>query len=237
MQIDVISPFPFSALPRIWRWIEPFRAKVSDDFGPQNLADFVSFAGLKWDRQKTWAIRVDGELGGLITFEKLSPWLGTAHWIFKPEFQGRGIAVQASRLALAGMFAEGVGKLAVYPLAGNKAMGSLLVSLGFQREGTLIAQTLCNGKPTDMWVYGLSKSQFEKDKANALGSSSTSTTRSGIVDPRVDLQWQTEDHHQHHHADVLARDAAATAKADGVLPAADGQPGGGLRTDPAGGAR
>jgi hypothetical protein len=42
-------------------------------------------------RQKTWAVYGDGELGGLITFERLSPWLGTAYCLFQPDFQGKGI--------------------------------------------------------------------------------------------------------------------------------------------------
>ena len=195
MDVAVTSPFPFEALPRIWRWIETFKHKVSDDFGPQTLQDFVSFAAAKWDQQKTWAVYVDGELGGLITFERLSPWLGTAHWIFKPDFQGKGIAVRASRVAIAEMFAEGIGKLAVYPLAGNYAMGALLCSLGFEREGTLISHTLCGGKPTDMWGYGLTKSQFE-GKQNAVSSSTTpSVDRRGSLDSGLALVGQAEDQH------------------------------------------
>lgn len=161
MDVAVRSPFPFEALPRIWRWIEPFRAKVSDDFSPQTLDAFVAAMAAKWDQQKSWAVSVDGELGGLMTFERLSPWLGTAHCVFKPDFQGRGVAVKACRAVLAEIFAEGIGKLAFYPLAGNLALGSLLIQLGAKREGKIEAYTLCGGKPMDAWMYGLSKEGFE----------------------------------------------------------------------------
>lgn len=179
MDIAVTSPFPFEALPRIWSWIAGFREKISDDFSPQSLEDFVSAMAAKWDRQKSWAVSADGELGGLITFERLTPWLGTAHLILKPDFQGRGIAVKACRLAVAEMFAEGIGKLAFYPLAGNLAIGSLLIHLGSTREGKLIGHTLSGGKPADMWVYGLSKENFERAATNS------SSHRGGVVDHRI----------------------------------------------------
>jgi hypothetical protein len=113
----------------------------------------------KWDRTKTWAVYGDGELGGLITFEQLSPWLGTAHCLFKPSFQGKGIAPDACRVALTEMFTL-VGKLEFYVNSGNKAIGSMLVNLGAKREGLLEKHTLCGGKPTDLIIYGLPKDRF-----------------------------------------------------------------------------
>jgi RimJ/RimL family protein N-acetyltransferase len=173
VEVEVRKPFPFEALPRIWRWIEPFRSKVSDDFAPQTLQDFLSSMAAKWDHQASWAVCVEGEIGGLITFERLTPWLGTAHLVLKPDFQGRGIAVKACRTAVAEMFADGVGKLAFYPLAGNLAIGSLLINIGAKREGRLAAHTLCGGKPTDVLLYGLTKGDFEN---------ASSGNRAGNVD-------------------------------------------------------
>ena len=162
MNIELTTPFPFESLPRVWRWIEPFRAKVADDFSPRDEHQFIAHMVEKWEGQKTWAIYRDSELGGLITFEKLSPWLGTAHLLLKPDFQGKGISLPVCKQAIAAMFEEGVGKLEFYPLAGNLAVGSLIVNLGAQREGRLRAHTVCDGKPTDVCVYGLLKEEFEK---------------------------------------------------------------------------
>ena len=159
MEISVQSPFPPECLPRVWRWIEGFRHKVADDFSPKTLGEFVDLMTGK--DQRTWAIYADGELGGLVTFERLSPWAGTAHVLLKPDFQGRGIALKACREAVAAMFALGVGKLEFSVIARNLAIGSLLANLGASREGTLKERTLVQGKPTDVWLYGLTKKEFE----------------------------------------------------------------------------
>jgi RimJ/RimL family protein N-acetyltransferase len=131
--------------------------------------------------QKTWAVYADGELGGMISFQRISPWLGTAHCLFKSDFQalsrrssGRrrpSIARAACKLAVAEMFATGIGKLEFYPLAAadgaGGAIGSLVTSLGAKREGTLRGHTLQHGKPIDINMYGLTKTEFEKVTNNA----------------------------------------------------------------------
>ena len=195
MEIRLIAPFPFEALPRVWGWMAEFRGQVADDFAPQTLGQFMAFMRDGWSRQKTWAIYGDDELGGLITFERLSPWLGTAHITLKRVFQGKGIAVPVCREAVAAMFEQGIGKLSFYPLSGNLAIGSLLVGLGAKREGKLEAQTLCHGRPANITVYGLTRPSFE-EKQNA---NSTHTGNSGdrSLDPGLGSVGHTEDQHRH----------------------------------------
>ncbi len=199
MEIRLESPFPFEALPRVWRWIETFRGKVADDFSPSTEDEFVSQMCSKWfriscaDSHKSWAVYADDELGGLITFERLSPWLGPAHLVLKPDFQGKGIAVKACRVAVGEMFEQGIGKLAFYPLAGNVAIGSLIVNLGGRREGKLEAHTICGGKPTDIWVYGLKKEEFEN--ARSTTAVYPGHHRGGLVDRRVVSVGKAQDQH------------------------------------------
>jgi RimJ/RimL family protein N-acetyltransferase len=162
VDLSVSSPFPFEALPRVWGWIANFRDRISDDFSPQTQGEFVEFMAAAWPRYRTWAIRADGELGGLISFERVNPWVGTAHLMLKPDFQGKGFAMKAARVSVAEMFTFGIGKLSLYAVEGNLALGSLLVNLGAKREGCLKGQTLRRGKQVDVWVYGLSKTQFEE---------------------------------------------------------------------------
>lgn len=223
MNIDVTSPFPFEALPRVWKWIEPFRSKVSDDFAPQSLPSFIEYMSLKWERQKTWAVYGDGELGGLIVFEQLNPWLGTASIVLKPDFQGQGIAVKACRIAVAEMFEQpGIGKVDFYLLAGNYAIGSLLITLGAKREGTLESHTLRNGKPTDLWVYGLTKASFEVKQhgiSNGPVRADREREHEGGHQPEREHGNDSRQHigHVEHGRNVDARNAADDADAPGVL--------------------
>lgn len=214
MNVEIKSPFPIECAPRLWSWIQPFKDRVSDDFGPQTLGEFVPQFMSKCAGQTTWGVYGDGELAGLITFERLNPWIGTAHIILKPSFHGKGLALRASEMAIAAMFETGIGKLCFYPMArGNTAMGSMLVSMGARREGLLRAQTLCDGAPQDIVVYGLMKEEF---KNNALRSSSASALGSGSIDIRVDSGQQKTDSDQHHNADVIAGNEGAARSAAGV---------------------
>jgi RimJ/RimL family protein N-acetyltransferase len=232
MTIDVTSPFPFEALPRVWKWIEPFRSKVSDDFAPQSLTAFIQYMSLKWERQKTWAVYGDGELGGLIVFERINPWLGTASIVLKPDFQGQGIAVKACRIAVAQMFEQvGIGKVDFYLLAGNYAIGSLLITLGAKREGTLESHTLRNGKPTDLWVYGLTKASFEvKQNGISIGHLRTHNADQHVGrDQPVD---RNDQRHVEQHPHPIAGVAAAHGATVGVLVAVDERPDRGAGTHP-----
>ena len=222
MEISVTNPFPFEAMPRVYRWIEGFKNKVNDDFGPKTLGEFMETMAAKWETHASWAVSVDGELGGLITFERLSPWVGTAHFVFKPDFQGRGVASKACRIAIAEMFEMGIGKLSFYPLGGNLAIGSLLCNLGAKREGTLTGQTLVDGKPTDILIYGLLKENFN-------GILNTFVDRSGIVASGVVVLGSTEDNDNAKldHADVHANgDGSQRPATDPIQPVAE-RPGSG----------
>lgn len=164
MQVELVHPFPFEALPRVWQWIESFREQVGDDFAPRSEKQFIDTMWAKWPRLKTWGILGDGELGGLILFEKLSPWLGTAHIVLKKVFQGKGVAVKACRWAVGQMFQEDpeLGKLQFDVLTRNVAVGSLLINLGATREGTLVNHSLREGQPIDVYLYGLTRVRFEE---------------------------------------------------------------------------
>src|SRR5215831_18898650 len=237
MRVDIASPFPTESLPRVWHWLSAIR---SDDFGPKTITEFVDAMLDAIEHQSTWAIFGDGELGGMITFQKLTNWVGTAHIMLKPEFQGQRVAPVALRMAFAEMFEQGVGKLVFYPLASESgidgrsrglAVGSVLINLGAQREGTLRAQTLVDGKPTAINIYGLLREEFE----NALGTYRSGRDRRDNLDHRRSTGRPAEDVHQHVNPDLVAGDVPATGPLVGIQPEPDGQPGAGDRADPGGG--
>jgi RimJ/RimL family protein N-acetyltransferase len=231
MKIEVISPFPVESLPRVWAWTENFRARISDDFGPQTLEEFIDAMLMNEGQQKTWAVYADGELGGMITYQRLTPWLGTAHCVFKPEFQGRlpgsrlepriaaeprrRIAVDACTSAVREMFEQGIGKLVFYPLAGNIGLGAMLQRMGAKCEGQLRAHTLCGGQPKAMKVYGLLKQEFEHASSNR-----SSSNRRGSLDTRELPVGPAEDQHLNDHPDV----GTGPAGTDGPAPAVQLEP-------------
>ncbi len=150
MDIRVVSPFPAAAVPRVWTWIQEFRGRVSDDFGAKSLADFVEC----WEarEQQTWAVYRGDEIGGVITFERLSPIAGTAHCVFKKSFWGRKTTLPATSEVARQIFAQGVEKLVFCVFEDNHAIRSLLRDLGAKQEGVLRKQTIRNGQRTDVIV-------------------------------------------------------------------------------------
>jgi len=212
MEIEVISPFPTESLPRVWAWSERFRHQMSDDFSPQTQGEFVDAMLAADGLQKTWAVYGDGELGGMITYQRLSPWVGTAHIFVKPKFQGKGLAPPALKIAFAEMFADGIGKLSFYPLAGNWAVGSLLINLGAKREGCLRSQTIAGGKPIDMHIYGLLKEEFE----HAMGTTRSRGDRGSELDSGRDSGRQKEGADQHDHPNLEPGDEGTPAATHGL---------------------
>jgi hypothetical protein len=124
--------------------------------------------------------------------------------------------VKAARQAVAEMFASGVGKLSFYPLAAGLAIASVLVNIGAKREGRMEEQTLVNGKPVDILIYGLTKRNFE-EKNNALGSSASSTPRSGIVDSGLVPVGPAENDHANEPAGKSGDDDTKPVDATNVL--------------------
>ena len=227
MEIEVTSPFPTESLPRVWAWNERFRHQVSDDFSPQTQGEFVDAMLASADLQKTWAVYGDGELGGMITYQRLTPWVGTAHIFVKPKFQGKGLAPPALKIAFAEMFADGIGKLSFYPLAGNWAVGSLLINLGAKREGSLRSQTIAGGKPIDMHIYGLLKEEFE----HAMGTARSRRDRGSELHHRGDTGGPGKDPDLHDHADLEPRDEGTPAATDGLQLGSDAGSIGGTAAD------
>lgn len=203
------------------------RSKVADDFSPKTLPQFIEMMMAREEdpNHKSWGVSVDGELGGLITFDRVSPWLGSAHCIFKAEFQkggrvaskrdgkwrreNRGITVKACRLAVDEMFQSGIGKLSFYPFAGNYAAGALIAVIGGKREGLLEGQTLVDGKPADMWLYGLTKGAFYAASGNRSSNVDLQSGRGGGVRGGLGTVEQGEDQHQHVAADLESANASA----------------------------
>jgi RimJ/RimL family protein N-acetyltransferase len=161
-EVSLRSPFPPEDVPRIWEWIEPFRWRVSDDYSPKTLMEFVLHFQATAARSKTWGVYRDGELGGCITYDQVSPIVGTAHVVFKKSFWGHATTFSALQLAMAECF-ESCQKLSQPVVSGNKAMISLLKKLGASTEGTLVAHSRRDGKPIDIVLLALFRPAVKED--------------------------------------------------------------------------
>lgn len=155
-EVTLRSPFPPEDVPRIWTWMEPFRWRVSDDFSPKTLADFIPYFRALEARGKSWAVYRGDELGGVLNYEQVSPVVGSFHCIFKKAFWGRGTTAAAVTAALPEMF-ERCQKMVVPVVVGNHSMLSLLTALGGSREGVLKGQSRRDGKPVDIALMSFFK--------------------------------------------------------------------------------
>ncbi len=189
--IELISPFPFRALPQAWRWLDECRDMVADDFAPQTLDEFVDM----WDSRPerlTWAVSRDGELGGIMSAAPISPIVWDMHLVFSRAFWGQETTRYALSLALDEVFRErGACKISAAVFPRNHALLGMIRSIGATKEGLLRGHTLKGGKPVDMVIVGLDKRSFY----NAISS-----TRSGDRIERahrgIDRQEGQQDQHE-----------------------------------------
>lgn len=202
MAIEIVSPFPEHSWPRVWSWIQPFRDRVLDDFSPQTIEDFVAARLSAPETEQTWGVLRDGELGGMVTFQRLSPVLGTCHCVFKKDLWGHSTTVPALRQIAEEVFSTGVNKLTLPLMRGNRAMAAILSMLGGYQEGILKQQTQQHGKPADMVLYALTREGFERSQyagRDSSGDADQQRGRSGNeyrgISPRVPIQNQHADQH------------------------------------------
>lgn len=211
MTITVESPFPLHSLPRVWGWIQSFRNRVADDFGPQTLEAFVEKGIADAERVRTWAVYRDGELGGMVTFEKWTEILGTCHCLFKREMWGRKTTLPALEQILKEIFAEGILKISLCVFADNKAIIALVKDLGGVTEGHYRNHTRRNGELVDMVAIALFQEGFEH------ATSSRSSHRGDLVDHRREPGGEVEDHHLDDHPIVEPGHATASGPVERLL--------------------
>jgi RimJ/RimL family protein N-acetyltransferase len=208
MPIHVISPFPTHSLPRVWGWIETFRNRVVDDFSPQTLDAFVAKSMADAESMTTWAVYRDGELGGMISFQRWTPVLGTCHCLFKREMWGRKTTLPALQQIASEIFATGIAKICLCVFSDNKAIIALVKELGAVTEGHYRNHTLRNGQLVDMTAIALFKEGFEN-----ASTSNRSGNRGNLLNRGRSARGAKEDinQHEHVHAHLVAGDAGPAA--------------------------
>lgn len=161
-EFQLRSPFPDHALPRIWAWTEEFRHQVTDDFGPKSLPEFMADWEMKQGLRLSWAIEHDGEIGGVVCVDRVSPVLGYAQAITKRAFWGHDKLLAPMREAYTHAFETGLQKLYSLVFPDNANVIHLARLLGFAREGRLKHHTARGGVPVDMLILGLTQADFAR---------------------------------------------------------------------------
>jgi len=151
-----LRDFDPSDWPVIWKWIERYYWKVADDYAPKTLREFVDASIRRGSRN--FGVYRDGELGGLIMFDQLSPILCECHIYFKRSFWGWGTTVPALRLAHAWATGPGGYKKGTSPVfESNRLMVRLLEHLGAVQEGFFRNHTTQRGKPVNVLYFSIFK--------------------------------------------------------------------------------
>jgi RimJ/RimL family protein N-acetyltransferase len=141
-RVQLVSPFPAHAWPRVWTWLEPFRRRVVDDLDPATLQAYVEqqSALARLPGYRSWGVKRDGELGGLIALLQprgVDDPSAIAHLVFRKEFFGFATAVPAIRAAFGEAFAGGVQLIRGEIFADNAAIRSLVLEVGARLYGVL----------------------------------------------------------------------------------------------------
>jgi len=160
MQITAVRPFPPSAWPRVWEWMQAFKGRVLDDFAPADLDAFVALQLRAAAHETTWGIAADGDLCGVVSATLINGRVAVVHVVFKKAFWGRHVTLPALAAIADQLFTAGVAKIQATLFADNHGMRALLLDSGAVKEGTLRGHTLRGGEPADIDLFAIFKEPF-----------------------------------------------------------------------------
>lgn len=148
-----LQPWQDSDWSAVWRWCQRFWWQIADDFTPRDEAGFVA---MQIARQAVnLGVWRDGQLGGLLTWERLNPIVCQAHCVFSREFWGRETTLPAIEAGLTTLWMSGYTKMIAPVYRSNRRMQVLLEQLNARCEAVLINHTRQQGKPTTVLLYGI----------------------------------------------------------------------------------
>lgn len=124
----VISPFPASAADELHRWLNSPREPNFSDGVPSDLETVTAMLAAKTAAGQTFAATIDEKAIAFIGFA--GGWF--AGTVVAPEYRGRGLGTEFLRSVVSILRAQGVGELAAYFFADNKAIMKTFVNAGFE---------------------------------------------------------------------------------------------------------
>jgi len=167
--LDLISPFPMTEIPRTFGWIASARttwgAAKSREEVITHMQDYLprvlSFGII--DRNNWLGMNHQAPLVGIIAFESQSPFNGYLHIATTRRAWGTRIADQAAEGVINHLFSNTPDLLRLsvcFPFV-NQAVRGLVKRLGFFKEAVFEDFLLDNGSPVAMAHYGQLKRKYK----------------------------------------------------------------------------
>jgi len=159
--ITMVSPFPASAYPQLWKWVNESPECNMDDYSPRDYDSFVSTMTARAAYERSWGVEADGSLCGIINYCPTTPHGGIFHGIcFTNYVCGTPVTETAVRQVIEQLFDEGVEKISAMFFADNARVRKFLTRLGAEYEGYLRTHTIRYGKPIDMMLLAIFKEGY-----------------------------------------------------------------------------
>lgn len=161
--VTLAYPFPSTAYPQLWAWMNEFPDSNMDDYSPRDYTAFVSMMRRRAEFECSWGVESDGELCGIINYYPTTPHSGMFHGIcFTARVCGTPVTETAVRQVIEHLFDDGVEKISAMFFADNARVRKFLTRLGAEYEGYLREHTRRNGQPLDMMLLAILKKEYAR---------------------------------------------------------------------------
>jgi RimJ/RimL family protein N-acetyltransferase len=148
-----LRPWRSADWPIAFRWARESAPWVFDDFAPTDQHSWIDSQIRRSSHD--YAVIHEGELGGLIQGDRISPITVQVHFLFKRHFCTPEITTEAALLAKAEAWRLGYRKIWCLVDAENRAIIRLIKRVGGIPEGMLRRHVQKDGMLTDIAVFGI----------------------------------------------------------------------------------
>lgn len=171
--VDVISPFPVSALPAAVSWMHCYKTLVFGDHGPQTEPEIEAFLRIQLSAPQvlSWGIidkanltgsrQIDVPLVGVVFLESLTPENAYIHIACNRKAWGNkiaspGLVDQGCELIKQDVWdTTQLRRVSIATYASNKAARHLAYRTGFIRDGYFENMATLRGVPQDIIHFGM----------------------------------------------------------------------------------
>jgi len=137
--LQIVTPFPPEHYERLWGWLRQFPSQNFDDAGPKSLDELTQdMAARSESGQTIYEVLQSGEPVGVIAVSKVDFIHHQAKFCgicFDKAVHGKGIAIEAVRVVLRKLFADGVQSVVAAYFSDNIAARKMFQKLGQYSAG------------------------------------------------------------------------------------------------------